>query len=494
MGAWFGLKSLLRDCADVPSVLDVWLYGLNSDSRSVRPGDAFIALRGGEGDAWRHVPEAIENGAVAVLLESEAAERCFEHDGVLVVPVPDLAVHQAILADRFYGMPSQSLAVIGVTGTNGKSSVTAFLSQMLEQAGIPTAVIGTLGYGFAGRVEPASHTTPDVVRLHRLLADYRDRGAGAVVMEVSSHGLSQGRVRRVSFRGALYTNLTQEHLDYHGSMEEYAGAKELLFTEYYPDFAVINLDDAFGVRLLDKLDDSVELLRYSVSGKECELYVLDYQADHDGLVARVMTPVGELKLHTGLLGRFNLENLLAALGGAVALGSTAEQLEAVAPKLLPPPGRLEQWLAKDGRRVVIDYAHTADALETVLQALRPHVKGQLWCVFGCGGNRDRGKRPVMGAVAERLSDAVVVTDDNPRDEDPETIVEEILAGMDEPERVCVEHDRRKAIEKALASVSPDDLVLVAGKGHETTQERRGEKIPCSDVEMVKDLLDGGGAS
>lgn len=494
MGAWHGLKSLLRDCADVPSVLDVWLYGLNADSRQVEPGEAFVALKGSEGDAWRYVPEAISKGAVAVLLETERPAPCYEYAGALVVPVPELSAHQATLADRFYGAPSTRLAVIGVTGTNGKSSVTAFLSQMLESAGVRTALVGTLGYGFPDQLETASHTTPDVVRLHRLLAGFLADGAQAVVMEVSSHGLKQGRVGRISFRGALFTNLTQEHLDYHGTMEEYAGAKELLFTEWCPEFAVINVDDAFGKKLVGKLDDTVELLRYSARGGEAELRVQSFDATHDGLQARIETPVGELTLKTGLLGRFNLENLLASVGGAIAMGLTVEQLEAAGPILLPPPGRLEQWSATDGRRVVIDYAHTSDALETVLNALRPHVTGRLWCVFGCGGNRDRGKRPAMGAVAERLADVVVVTDDNPRDEDPGVIVEEILAGVEDPASIRVEHDRRKAIEETIGAAGAEDLVLVAGKGHETTQERRGEKVPCSDVEIVKDFLADGGAS
>lgn len=488
MSACHSLKSLLRDCVDVPSVLDTWLYGLVSDSRRVRPGTAFMALPGAGADAWVHVPEAVANGAAAILLDSETPARPYEYGASIVVPVQGLKRRAAELADQFYEAPSAHLSVIGVTGTNGKSSVTGFLGQILNSCGLPTATIGTLGYGFPGSLEAASHTTPDAVRLHELLDGFRREGARAVVMEVSSHALDQGRVNRVRFAGGIFTNLSSEHLDYHGTMAHYGESKARLFEVFEPEFAVINLDDEFGLDLSRRLSADVRLLRYGTTPRSPELFIHDIRAGRAGIDAVVNTPLGRLELHTRLMGDFNLANITAAVGAALAMGIPVAEIETAVASVNAPPGRLETLRASNGLRVVIDYAHTGDALETALSALRPHTEGALWCVFGCGGNRDTTKRPAMGAVAERLADRVVLTDDNPRDEDPEGIIDQILDGIEDREAVSVIHDRREAIETVVAEACGQDLVLIAGKGHEQFQERAGKRLPFCDVDVVRDLL------
>ena len=494
MAACHSLKSLLRDLVDVPAVLDAWLYGLTIDSRRIRPGMAFLALAGKTTGAWAHVPDAVANGASAVLLDSDEPEPAYEYGSSVVVPVQSLRKRMAELADHFYDHPSSHIPVIGVTGTNGKSSVTTFLAQMLNSCGVPTATIGTLGYGFAARLEEASHTTPDVVRVHELLDHFRAEGARAVVMEVSSHALDQGRVNRVRFAGGIFTNLSSEHLDYHGSMAHYGNAKAQLFEVFEPEFAVINVDDAFGVELSERLSADVRLLRYGMTARSPELFIHDPEPGAAGMKAMVETPLGRVELNTRLMGAFNISNMTAAVGGSLALGIPGAEIEAAVPGVTAPPGRLETYRARNGQRVVIDYAHTDHALETALMALRPHTRGSLWCVFGCGGNRDTAKRPAMGAVAERLADQVVLTDDNPRDEDPAGIVEQVLAGMDSPDQVWVIHDRREAIATVVGQAGGDDLVLVAGKGHERVQERAGERVPFSDVDVVTELLENGGDS
>lgn len=487
------LSSLLSGLADLPSVLDMVVHGLSADSRQIGAGQAFVALQGSARDPWRFVPEAISRGAVAVLLETEHETGCSERDGVLVVKVPNLAWQQAVIADRFYDSPSQALHVIGVTGTNGKSSVTQFIAKILNSAGLRTATLGTLGYGFAGDLADASHTTPDVISVHRWLHQFRKDGAHAVIMEVSSHALDQGRVNQVHFEGAVYTNLSRDHLDYHGDMARYGAAKAQLFVDANPRFAIINHDDEFGRQLLGLIPDYRQVWRYSLnaqkqSGDGVELQVQDLVTKEAGFTATVQTPVGTVPVASPLLGRFNVCNLLAAIGTALALNIDARVVAEAVKTVSAPPGRLQQMIAPDGLRVIVDYAHTPDALTTALQAVADHTRGELWCVFGCGGDRDAGKRPLMGAAAEQGADHVVLTDDNPRGERPEAIIEMIRAGIRNPERVVVQHDRARAIGWAIARAAPTDLILVAGKGHEDYQERQGRRTPFSDVDTVGELL------
>ncbi|XOZ33500.1 UDP-N-acetylmuramoyl-L-alanyl-D-glutamate--2,6-diaminopimelate ligase [Halomonadaceae bacterium KBTZ08] len=486
------LKSLLRDRVDLPSILDVWVHGLIADSRLIRPGDAFVARAGSSGNAWAHVDDAVERGAAAILLESETRGAPREYCDAVLVPVVGLAGCLACLADHFYGCPSAHLTVIGVTGTNGKTSVTGFIASILEAGGMPTATMGTLGYTFGSFREPASHTTPDAVRVHGLLAEFRDKGAKAVVMEVSSHALVQGRVDRVRFDAGVFTNLSPEHLDYHSDMTAYGAAKARLFTEHEPEVAVINADDDFGAQLMAQLPAETRRWRYGQAAAQLDCRIKGVRAAADGMEVTLNTRMGQLSLTTPLIGRFNAENLAAASATALAIGVPGAVIEAAAPELKAPPGRLEPHVAASGLALVIDYAHTPAALEQALEALRPHVGGELWCVFGCGGNRDKAKRPAMGEVAARLADHVIVTDDNPRDEAPAGIAGHILSGVADARGVKVIHDREEAIGTAFREAGAEDMVLIAGKGHETTQEREGIRSPFSDAQVVRRLIGEGG--
>lgn len=478
------LQGLLESMVDVPSVLDVTVHGLSIDSRRVRQGDAFIALAGSTGDPWTHVAEAIEQGAVAVLLESRETAGCDERANTLIVKVPRLAERLGLIADRFFDFPSRDLRVFGVTGTNGKSSVTTYIAQLLQRLDFPCGQLGTLGYGFPGALEAASHTTPDVVRVQGLLAGLKRKGAKAAVMEVSSHALDQKRVDQVRFEGAVFTNLTRDHLDYHGSMAAYGEAKSKLFFTPGLRFAVINIDDPFGRQLAARLEGSCDVVRFSLHEASVELWLEHLEMDASGFRARLNGQWGELEIQSSLLGAFNVSNVLAAMGTILAAGFAPDKVAAQIASLTPASGRLQGFCAADGLQMVVDYAHTPDALGNALAALRPHVKGKLWVLFGCGGNRDRGKRAEMARVAQVQADRVLVTSDNPRDEAPETIIEDIMAGFSEPDRVTVISDRASAIAQVAKEAAGEDVVLVAGKGHEDYQEIQGTRHHYSDLETV----------
>ena len=482
------LHSLLTGIVDVPSVLDVTIHGLQSDSRCVRNGDAFMALAGSKGDAWAYVSEAIKRGAVAVLLETQDDQGCDEREGVLLVKVPGLSRRLGLIADRFYEAPSADMHVLGVTGTNGKSSVTRYVEQLLNDLGVRTGQLGTLGYGFPDKLVPATHTTPDVVRVHRWLKEMKREGAGAVVMEVSSHALEQGRVDDVRFEGAIFTNLTRDHLDYHGSMDAYGAAKAKLFQREGLSFAAINFDDPFGRQLATQVADHCDVMRYSLHESSVELWLEKLHTTPSGFTARVGGRWGLMDIAAPLMGSFNVSNVLAAMTAVLAMGHAPDRVAASVSRLTPAPGRLQPFMRDDGVRVVVDYAHTPDALSNALAALRPHVDGRLWCIFGCGGDRDAGKRPEMAAVAEELADLVVVTDDNPRTESPQQIVSDILKGFRVPAEVTVEHQRARAIANVLEQAAAGDVVLVAGKGHEDYQEVGAERLPYSDIQTVSELL------
>jgi len=489
------LQNLLSSLVDVPSVLDVAVHGLTADSRTVRRGDAFVALAGPSGDPWTHVGDAIDRGAVAVLLESgDAPGSCDERGDVLIVKVPRLAEHLGAIADRFHEHPSRALRVFGVTGTNGKSSVTTYIAQLLEAMDYRCGQLGTLGYGFPGALEAASHTTPDVVRVHGWLARLRRQGARAVAMEVSSHALSQGRVDQVRFEGAVFTNLTRDHLDYHGSMDAYGEAKGRLFQSPGLRFAAVNIDDPFGRQLAARLEGACDLVRFSLHEAGVELWLEDLQSEESGFRATVNGAWGRLEIRAGLLGAFNVSNVLAAMATVLAAGFPADKVAARIESLVPAAGRLESFRAADGLQAVVDYAHTPDALGNALTALRPHVAGRLWVVFGCGGNRDRGKRAEMARIAEELADKVVVTSDNPRDEEPRAIIDDIMTGFSHPDRVTAIADRAKAIDQAVRQADAKDVILVAGKGHEDYQEVRGTRHSYSDLQTVAGLLERRAAS
>ena len=470
---------------DLPA-LGVPVTRLATDSRRVEPGDVFVAVPGARIDGRRFIPQAIAAGAVGVLWE--AAD--FQWDPAWRVPnlaVPNLRKQLGLIAARTYGDPSHSMWVAGVTGTNGKTSCSHWIAQSLTRLGRRTAVLGTLGIGFPGALTPGTHTTPDAVSLQAQLADLLSRGASGVVMEVSSHGLEQGRVNGVAFAAALFTNLSRDHLDYHGTMEQYGAAKARLFHWDGLHHAVINLDDGFGAQLAGSLDRSrVNVLGYGLGKGEISGHKLDLSKR--GLTLEIETPWGAGVIRSQLLGRFNAANLLGVLGVLLAAGVKLDDATSAIETVEPVPGRL-QMLRQPGRPlVVVDYAHTPDALEKVLETLRAVLgsEGRLICVFGCGGERDAGKRPLMGETATRLADSVFVTSDNPRGEDPRAIIDQIIAQAHPNYRV--EIDRAVAIQQALREARTDDLVLIAGKGHEAYQEIVGRRLPFSDTEVAARVL------
>lgn len=482
------LGTLLQGIVAVPSVFDVTIHGLQTDSREVSAGEAFVALAGAATPAGEHIDSAISAGATAVLLESEAALECSEYHGALIVPVVGLRALLGKIAARFYEHPSRRLRLIGVTGTNGKTSVSHYVAQLLGYAGTPCGVMGTLGYGMPGALRKASHTTPDVVQINRVLADIHAEGGRATAMEVSSHGLDQGRVDGLTITGAVFTNLTRDHLDYHGSMEAYGAAKARLFEREDVHFSVINFDDPFGRQLYETLEGKCDRIRYSRHEPQTELWLKEFQPTDDGFAAVVDGEWGAFDLSVPLMGSFNASNVLAAVATVMTLGASIEQVQRGVKQLIPPPGRLERFCGECGVRAVVDYAHTPDALANALAALRPHVTGRLICVFGCGGDRDTGKRPEMAKEAQSSADVIVVTDDNPRTESPEAIVQDILTGFSSPDVASVIHDRAEAIRFAIGTAVSGDLVLIAGKGHESWQEIAGEKLPFSDAEQVRQIL------
>ncbi|MBJ6138429.1 UDP-N-acetylmuramoyl-L-alanyl-D-glutamate--2,6-diaminopimelate ligase [Marinobacter litoralis] len=479
------ISTLLQGIVDVPSVFDVTIHGLQTDSRNVTSGDAFIALSGAETPADAYLDQAIEAGATAVLLETAIPKECHERQGALVVPVVGLRDQMGRIATRFFEHPSRHLRVVGVTGTNGKTSVTQYISALLNETGTSCGVLGTLGYGMPGNLQPATHTTPDVVQVNRVLHQIRRDGGRAAVMEVSSHALAQGRIDKVAMTGAVFTNLTRDHLDYHGTMEAYGEAKARLFRREELHFSVINFDDPFGRQLFEQTEGLCDRVRYSLHEAQTELWLKEFTPTATGFRAVVDGLWGEFELDVPLLGSFNASNVLAAMATVLTLGVPLDRAVDACSRLVPPQGRLEKYLAADGRCVVVDYAHTPDALANALAALRPHAEGKLICVFGCGGDRDPGKRPEMAAEAEKGADVVIVTDDNPRSEDPAHIVKDIEKGFSEAGKCRVVHDRAAAIAEAIAMAGPKDLVLIAGKGHEAWQEVAGQKLPFSDAEQVQ---------
>jgi UDP-N-acetylmuramoyl-L-alanyl-D-glutamate--2,6-diaminopimelate ligase len=450
------------------------------DSRKIGRGDAFIALHGPRRNTREHIVQAVERGAAVVLVE--AGEQPGDI-GVPVLPIEGLKLQLGGLAKQFYGAASANLRVIGVTGTNGKTSVSYMLAELLAALGERCGIIGTLGWGFADAPEDTGMTTPDVLTVHRILARLGAAGASYVAMEVSSHGLDQGRVDDVDFTAALFTNLTRDHLDYHGDMAAYGASKRKLFLRPL-ELAVCNLDDAFGNQLYRDTAVDCARLSYSVTNSAADVYCRELRYHDAGASALLVTPWGEAALDTALLGPFNLLNLVASITLLGGLGFALPELASAASACRGAPGRMELVHAGEVRAIV-DYAHTPDALEQLLRALRPHVAGNLHLVFGCGGDRDRGKRPLMGAIAGQLADRVVLTSDNPRSEPAEQIIEDIREGMTGDSTAMLESDRRAAINLALAAAAPGDLVVIAGKGHETYQQIGQQRLPFSDRESVE---------
>lgn len=480
---------LSRLLPDVALPRDIAVSGLVMDSREVKPGDAFVAIAGFGTHGLAFAAQARQAGAVAILFEPPApAEYPAPADAIAV---PGLRSRLGAMADLFHGHPSHAMTMVGVTGTNGKTSTVQLLAQAWHLRGLRGGSIGTLGAGLHGEVRPTGFTTPLVLSMHALLGGLRDAGAEAVAMEVSSHALDQGRVDGVHYDVAVFTNLTRDHLDYHGDMASYGEAKARLFLREGLRSAVLNLDDQFGRVLAGRLAEGVRLVGVSSRGQEgATLQARGLQFDARGIAFELSNGVESHPVRSPLLGRFNVDNLLAVGGVLHALGDSVACVAAILSRLQPVAGRMNR-LGGDGERplVVVDYAHTPDALEQALASLRAHAGARLTCVFGCGGERDRGKRPMMARIAEQHADRVVVTDDNPRGEDGDAIVAGIMAGFAAPEAVQVERDRALAIARAIARSGAQDVVLVAGKGHEPYQEIAGVRHPFDDTEVARAALD-----
>jgi UDP-N-acetylmuramoyl-L-alanyl-D-glutamate--2,6-diaminopimelate ligase len=457
---------------------------ITSDSRNVQAGSLFLAYPGDKADGRNYIAEAIRNGASAVVWDSENFEWNAKWD-IENKPIKQLRLQAGSIASQFYGNPSEKLWMIGVTGTNGKTSISQWLSQCFNHLGNKTAVIGTLGNGLPNQLSPTTNTTPDAVLLHEMLADYVKQGVKTVAMEVSSHGLHQGRVRGVSFDVAVLSNLTRDHLDYHGSFEEYADAKRRLFVGNDLKYAILNTDDEFGREIEEELSKAgTPVLSYGIDNGAVKATELHFENTH--FVFYAITPFGNAPVKANLIGRFNVYNVLAVLATLLASKvSLDDAIEAIS-HIQSAAGRMQQLGGGDLPLVVVDYAHTPDALEKVLSTLKEQARSKLICVFGCGGNRDAGKRELMGKVASEIADAVVVTSDNPRGEAPEAIIQDIVGGMHG--NYAVEEDRAKAISIAILTAKPNDIVLIAGKGHEDYQEIAGKKHHFSDVEQAQNVL------
>ena len=489
------LRQLLSQVSSISSVpehptLEQEVKGLSTNSHACNPGDLFIGMPGTRVDGGEFWQSALEYGAIAALVTPQAAQKYPPTPDACLITVEDMTTACADVAAVFYNYPSQQLKMIGVTGTNGKTTTTHLIEFFLNQCQLPTALLGTLYARWRGYQHTATHTTPFAVDLQAQLATALDAENKFVVMEVSSHALAQGRVKQCAFDVAVFTNLTQDHLDFHPDMEDYFQAKSLLFTpEYLQGRAIINYDDAYGQRLIDSFP-SERVWSYSVSNSAADLYTsqLNYQAT--GVTGILHTPVGEIEFNSPLVGQFNLANLLAAVGAVLPLGLDLDTLVGSLPKFTGVPGRMERVQISDDQdiSVIVDYAHTPDSLENLLTAARPFIPGKMICVFGCGGDRDRTKRPKMGKIAAELADVAVVTSDNPRTEDPQRILDDVLTGIPSSVKPIVIGDRALAIQKAIEIAQPGDGVLIAGKGHEDYQILGTEKIHFDDREQARKAL------
>lgn len=478
------LKELLEglETVEVTGDTSCEITGIVYDSRRVTPGTLFVALCGEKADGAAYIEDAIERGAAAVLSQTV----CAAGGHFPCVQVIDARLALAKLAVRFYGYPAARLCTIGITGTNGKTTVSFMLREILKAAGRRPGLLGTVRYEIGDRVLPAARTTPESVDLQFMFTQMERAGCDSAVMEVSSHALAQHRVEGILYDAAVFTNLTQDHLDYHGTLEEYFNVKSRLFSQV-SRFAVINCDDPWGKRLLSERKFLARLIPYGFE-EGAVVRGLNPVTDTHGSRMHVQSPWGEAEIKLSLIGRFNLYNALAAFAAAAALGIPVEIIVKALAEMQCVPGRLEAVENKKGKRVYVDYAHTDDALLNVLGTLREITPGRLLVVFGCGGNRDKGKRPLMGKVAARLADYSIITNDNPRNEIPEKIAAEIAGGFDSERKYEIVLDRKAAIARGLELIGKKDVLLIAGKGHENYQEFNGAIFPFDDREAVREAL------
>jgi UDP-N-acetylmuramoyl-L-alanyl-D-glutamate--2,6-diaminopimelate ligase len=487
------LAELLQGYADAPAI---GVHGIASDSRRIGNGFVFFAVEGIGSHGLDYVDQAIAAGASAVVWDASTGS---EPSGIEVpaIAVDGLAARLGEIADRYYEQPSERLGVIGVTGTNGKTTVAWMVAQAFDILGRACAYLGTLGHGLGTVQDATGMTTPPAIELHGRLAEFVDAGAEFAAVEVSSHALSQRRVDGVRFDTALFTNLSRDHLDYHEDMDDYFASKSQLFLDCGPRHRIVNVDTAYGMRLAALCGpDVVTVSTHADRIAEGHLYLFVRAVEPGARGSNVSfdSAWGSGAFATTMPGDFNVANAAIVLALMLNKGVALETACEVVSLVSAPPGRMQR-VAMEGPAVYVDYAHTPQALESVLQALRPHCAGALWCVFGCGGDRDPGKRPQMGEAAERGGDRIVITSDNPRGEDPATIIADVLTGLARPDEAILIEDRAAAIAWTVAQAGEDDVVLIAGKGHEAYQETGGERVPFSDVAVAKRALSArGGAS
>jgi UDP-N-acetylmuramoyl-L-alanyl-D-glutamate--2,6-diaminopimelate ligase len=469
--------------------LDAEITGLKTNSHACGAGDLFIGMPGTRVDGGEFWPGAIENGATAAVISNAAAKTQPIEDAACVATAENMIQTSADLAAAFYNYPAQTLKMVGVTGTNGKTTTTHIIEFLLADHQ-STALLGTLYTRWQGYQKVATHTTPFAVDLQQQLSEAVQAGCQVALMEVSSHALDQGRAKSCPFEIGVFTNLTQDHLDYHQDMETYFQAKALLFTpEYLQGRGIINFDDAYGKKLIASLPKE-RVWSYSAKNPAADLWTDRLTYSPTGVSGTLHTPLGDRSFTSPLVGDYNLANVLAAVGCALHLGMDLDSIVAAVANFPGVPGRMEQVKVADTQQisVIVDYAHTPDSLDNLLKAARPFISGQMICVFGCGGDRDRTKRPLMGKIASDLADQVIVTSDNPRTENPETILADVVAGIPGDRVIQVIADRAEAIAQAIRAAKPGDGVLIAGKGHEDYQIIGTEKIHFDDREQARAAL------
>jgi UDP-N-acetylmuramoyl-L-alanyl-D-glutamate--2,6-diaminopimelate ligase len=493
--AIFGLARQAAPPASTPSALGVGsinpeITGLQLDSRQTQAGDCFLAFPGLSVDGRDYIEAAIAAGAAAVLYEAQGSGEV--KATIPCVAVDNLVAKVGLLARAFYGNPGERMHITGITGTNGKTSISHFLAQAYELLGKKSAVMGTLGVGLLAQLQKTGMTTPDAVTVQHSLAELRDQSVQYLAMEVSSHALAQHRVAGVPIKTAVYTQLSPDHLDFHRDMEDYARCKEQLFQFDSLQHGIINADDAWGQRWIATYRDHLPIIAYSLQQDERDLPTVrcaSYQSlpGGAGYQLQLSTPWGSGEVEVHLLGEFNIANVLAVVATLGAQGVNWADIQGLLPKLTAVPGRLQWFRHPSGPALIVDFAHTPDALDQVLQTLRPLCQGKLHCVFGCGGDRDASKRPLMGAVAAKWADCIWLTNDNPRSEDPQLIADSIRKGCGEHDSVVMELDREKAIRSALTVAGKHDMILVAGKGHEAEQIVGEKRLVFSDIDCVRSL-------
>ncbi|MBI5022401.1 MAG: UDP-N-acetylmuramoyl-L-alanyl-D-glutamate--2,6-diaminopimelate ligase [Ignavibacteriales bacterium] len=471
---------------------EIEINRIQYDSRNITHGDLFIAIRGTTSDGHKFIEDAVERGAICIVLENDTLlpDSYFLHKGVMKVVVPNSRLALAQIASNYYHNPSSKLKIIGITGTNGKTTSAHLIKSILEATGKKTGLIGTIDYRIGDEVFPATHTTPESLELHALLDKMVKGNCEYAVMEVSSHALHQNRVHGIDFSVAVFTNLTQDHLDYHKSMDEYFKSKVILFDNLSSSsHAILNADNEWGMKIISRTNASV--LTYGISG-DAAVRASNIRMNMEGSRFTIIDNEKKIDIETKLIGKFNLSNILAAYAACRAIGVPASDIQGAIKNISPVRGRFEQYISQTGWTAIIDYAHTHDALENVLSTIHDlfetNRSNKIITVFGCGGDRDRGKRVKMAEVATRLSDITIITSDNPRNEDPKKIIDEIMKGVHPEAQVYRHTDRATAIKEAIGFAKKNDVILIAGKGHEEYQIIGNNKIPFSDKAVVDSFM------